>query len=92
MNASLLQTDSLTEQVQSLLAMVDRLRVEVDELRQETGNYVSRSVNCVAMSVTGKVCMPERRSAMQSYKPSSTKTRQRFDNNQKPDALLIWEA
>ena len=37
MNASLLQTDSLAEQVQSLLAVVDRLRAEVDELRQENG-------------------------------------------------------
>ena len=37
MNASLLQTDSLAEQVQSLLATVDRLRAEVDELRQENG-------------------------------------------------------
>ena len=35
MNASLLQTDSLAEQVQSLLAAVDQLRAEVDELRQE---------------------------------------------------------
>ena len=37
MNASLLQTDSLSEQVQSLLTAVDRLRSEVDELRQENG-------------------------------------------------------
>ena len=37
MNASLLQTDSLAEQVQSLLAVVDRLRAEVDELRQDNG-------------------------------------------------------
>ena len=35
MNASLLQTDSLAEQVQSLLAAVDQLQAEVDELRQE---------------------------------------------------------
>jgi transposase len=37
MNASLLETDSLAEQVQSLLVTVDRLRAEVDELRQENG-------------------------------------------------------
>jgi transposase len=37
MNASLLETDSLAEQVQSLLAAVDRLRAEVDALRQENG-------------------------------------------------------
>ena len=35
MNASLLQTDSLAEQVQSLLAAVDQLQAEVDELRRE---------------------------------------------------------
>ena len=37
MNASLLQTDSLAEQVQSLLAAVDRLQAEVCELRRENG-------------------------------------------------------
>ena len=37
MNASLLETDSLAEQVQSLLGAVDRLQAEVDELRQENG-------------------------------------------------------
>ena len=37
MNASLLETDSLAEQVRSLLGAVDRLQAEVDELRQENG-------------------------------------------------------
>ena len=37
MNASVLQTDSLAEQVQSLLAAVDRLQAEVGELRRENG-------------------------------------------------------
>lgn len=37
MNASLLQSDSLAEQVQSLLAAVDRLQTEVDDLRRENG-------------------------------------------------------
>ena len=35
MNASLLQTDSLAEQVQSLLAAVDQSQAEIDELRQK---------------------------------------------------------
>ena len=37
MNALLLGTDSLAEQIRSLLGAVDRLQAEVDELRQENG-------------------------------------------------------